>query len=105
MKSLGKSIGSSGSPLKSLLLLQTQQGQGPHRCSYSSSSARSLSSNFNDATKTKEDVTAVASLGISRLLSAILKELNKRVPNSLIKIRSEMTSPSNIFHGLYPHLA
>ncbi|GMY07984.1 DNA repair RAD52-like protein 1, mitochondrial [Fagus crenata] len=68
---------------KSLLLLE-----GPHRCPYSSSRSTS-SPNLNEvgAAETEDDL--VASSGISRPLSEILKELNKRVPDSLVKVRSE----------------
>jgi hypothetical protein len=85
MKSLGKPVlsfaSSSSGPLKSaLLLLQTQS---PYKYRYLSSSSIS-----NQVAETEDDVAA-ASSGISRPLSEILKELNKKVPDSLIKVRLE----------------
>ncbi|XP_062152551.1 DNA repair RAD52-like protein 1, mitochondrial [Alnus glutinosa] len=84
-KSLGKPVlsfaSSSSGPLKSaLLLLQTQS---PYK--YRSLSSSSIS---NQVAETEDDVAA-ASSGISRPLSEILKELNKKVPDSLIKVRLE----------------
>jgi hypothetical protein len=85
MKSLGKpvlSFGSSSSgPVKSLLLLL--QAQSPYK--YRSFSSSSIS---NQVAETEDDVAAVSS-GISRPISEILKELNKKVPDSLVKVRHE----------------
>ncbi len=83
---------------KSLLLLE-----GPHRCPYSSSRSTS-SSNLNEvgAPETEDDL--VASSGISRPLSEILKELNKRVPDSLVKLRSEHDFSIKYIPWLVPSL-
>ncbi|KAF3956521.1 hypothetical protein CMV_018352 [Castanea mollissima] len=88
MKMGKSSSSSSASLLKSLLC-------GPPRSSSSSYSTakRSSNSSFKEAhdvvAEAEEEVEA-ASSGISRPLSEILKELNKRVPDSLVKVlRSE----------------
>lgn len=84
---MGKSS-SSASLLKSLLCR-------PPRSSYSTAK-RSSNSSFKETqdvvAEAEEEVEAAASAssGISRPLSEILKELNKRVPDSLVKVlRSE----------------
>jgi len=83
---MGKSS-SSASLLKSLLCR-------PPRSSYSTAK-RSSNSSFKEThdvvAEAEEEVEAAsASSGISRPLSEILKELNKRVPDSLVKVlRSE----------------
>ncbi|KAF3962877.1 hypothetical protein CMV_012675 [Castanea mollissima] len=88
MKMGKSSSSSSASLLKSLLC-------GPPRSSTSYSTAkRSSNSSFKEAhdvvAEAEEEVEAAASSGISRPLSEILKELNKRVPDSLVKVlRSE----------------
>ncbi|XP_041009616.1 DNA repair RAD52-like protein 1, mitochondrial [Juglans microcarpa x Juglans regia] len=80
---------SSSSPLKSLLLVFLRsQSHCKHR-SWSSSSPRSSSSFSNEAAETDDDVVAAGSSGISRPLSEILKELNKKVPESVVKTRLE----------------
>lgn len=84
---MGKSS-SSASLLKSLLCR-------PPRSSYSTAK-RSSNSSFKEThdvvAEAEEEVEAAASAssGISKPLSEILKELNKRVPDSLVKVlRSE----------------
>ena len=83
---MGKSS-STASLLKSLLCR-------PPRSSYSTAK-RSSNSSFKEthdvvAEAEEEAEAASASSGISRPLSEILKELNKRVPDSLVKVlRSE----------------
>ncbi|KAK4570631.1 hypothetical protein RGQ29_029483 [Quercus rubra] len=81
---MGKSS-STASLLKSLLCR-------PPRSSYSTAK-RSSNSSFketHDVVAEAEEEVEAASSGISRPLSEILKELNKRVPDSLVKvIRSE----------------
>ncbi|XP_062158714.1 uncharacterized protein LOC133866188 [Alnus glutinosa] len=63
-----------------LLLLQTQS---PYKSRYLSSSSIS-----NQVVEAEDDV-AIASSGISLPLSEILKELNKKVPDSLFKVHQE----------------
>ena len=81
---MGKSS-STASLLKSLLCR-------PPRSSYSTAK-RSSNSSFketHDVVAEAEEEVEAASSGISRPLSEILKELNKRVPDSLVKVlRSE----------------
>ena len=81
---MGKSS-STASLLKSLLCR-------PPRSSYSTAK-RSSNSSFketHDVVAEAEEEVEAASCGISRPLSEILKELNKRVPDSLVKVlRSE----------------
>lgn len=85
MKSLRKPVlsfaSSSSGPLKSVLLLL--QTQSPYK--YRSFSSSSIP---NQMAETEDDVAA-ASSGISRPLSEILKELNKKVPDSIVKARHE----------------
>ncbi|XVF29804.1 hypothetical protein REPUB_Repub16aG0002600 [Reevesia pubescens] len=56
--------------------------------------AKSLSSalrivSYSTSTKSEEEEDAIPTAGISRPLSDILKELNKKVPDSLLKLRIE----------------
>ncbi|OMO77610.1 hypothetical protein COLO4_25054 [Corchorus olitorius] len=44
---------------------------------------------YSYSTQSSEDAEAIPTAGISRPLSEILKELNKKVPDSLVKLRNE----------------
>ncbi|KAB1210998.1 hypothetical protein CJ030_MR6G019611 [Morella rubra] len=98
MKSLGKALlpfvsssssSSSSKPLLVLLLAQSPNKYCFWFRSSSSSSSRSSSSFSNEAREAEDDDVAAGSSGISRPLSEVLKELNKKVPDSLIKTRLE----------------
>lgn len=91
MKSLGKALlpfVSSSSSSKPLLVLLLAQSPNKY-CFWFSSSSRSSSPFSNEAREAEDDDVAAGSSGISRPLSEVLKELNKKVPDSLIKTRLE----------------
>ncbi|KAH7519767.1 DNA repair RAD52-like protein 1, mitochondrial [Ziziphus jujuba] len=83
-KSLSSSSCHGGSMLKSLVLLQSS----------SRSYAKSATSDSSSEAKAKEtqlddDNDVAVGSGISRPLSEILRQLNKKVPDSLVKVRIE----------------
>ncbi|KAI3442587.1 uncharacterized protein J3R85_000799 [Psidium guajava] len=85
MRSLRNSL-SSSSPMKALL---PQQLRAPSRTFAAKSSPSSNRDREVETEKVEEYDDAVPTSGIGRPLSEILKELNKRVPDSLVRVRLE----------------
>ncbi|KAF8025132.1 hypothetical protein BT93_F2089 [Corymbia citriodora subsp. variegata] len=85
MRSLRNSLRSS-SPSKPILPLQLRALSRPFAAKSSPSSARDREA---ETERVEEYDNAVPTSGISRPLSEILKELNKRVPDSLVRVRLE----------------
>ncbi|GAV72009.1 hypothetical protein CFOL_v3_15498 [Cephalotus follicularis] len=95
MKCLTKSLHTPNGPnpklhLKKSLLVQDASSGAANPCSYSTkSSSRALAEEEERRALEHDQDDAIPTSGISRPLSQILKELNKKVPDSLVKLRTE----------------